>query len=130
MSGSISRSVTGVADVTSTLVGSLSKSISSISGSISSGEEKAKTAYRADIRTLLGLYSKGGMIEANWEDDFAHLAKEHGILNWKRNPNTYLAIGEGCKEQGLSQSELESILSQKGFSLEIAALVKQGYSTF
>lgn len=130
MSGSISRSVTGVADATSAVVGSLSKSVSSISESISSGEDKAKTAYREDVRTLMGLYAKAGSFEANWEADFSRLAKDHGILNWKSNANTYLAIGEACKELGLSETELNGLLSKKEISLSLASLVKKGYSSF
>jgi len=71
----------------------------------SSDSSGADTAYRDDLRvlTLATLESSGG--EEGFLRGIGEVAERYGIVDWEGIPETYVAIGEGLREAGLSLEE-------------------------
>lgn len=93
-SGSASRLGVSVSDSTSALVKSISKSISSIS---EEEKEKAMNEYKEDIIASVTLQIRYENQKQELENQLALIAKKHGVVAWKSNPSTYIAIGQGLK---------------------------------
>ncbi|WP_411821717.1 putative lipoprotein [Leptospira sp. 'Mane'] len=119
-----------ISDSTSTLFNSLSKSVTSLSGSSSGGKEEALREYREDVKSALVLFCNHPDSRKDLETDLNSIAKEHGLVSWKNHPATYIAMGQGLYAAGAGLSELEEITSHISVNhKQMAALVKEGYQS-
>ncbi|MCW7469924.1 putative lipoprotein [Leptospira kanakyensis] len=125
-STSVSRLGISVSDSTSAFVKSVSKSISSISD----GEkEKAMNEYKEDIIASVALQIRYENHKQELENQLAAIAKSHGVVAWRSNSVTYIAIGQGLKQANLSPSEMklvtEDVAKQNAV---VAKLILDGYN--
>ncbi|TGK46692.1 putative lipoprotein [Leptospira bouyouniensis] len=125
-SGSASRLGVSVSDSTSALVKSISKSISSIS---ESEKEKAMNEYKEDIIASVSLQIRYENQKQELENQLALIAKKHGVVAWKSNPSTYIAIGQGLKQAKLTPSEMKLVTEDVAKqNVVVAKLVSKGYN--
>jgi hypothetical protein len=83
-----------------------SSSGSSASSSRSSSPERA-AAYREDVRDYTQAYVKSGGDYATFSRGLGSIASKHGVSNWEADNDTYVGIGEGLKQAGVTQMQLE-----------------------
>ncbi|MCG6148006.1 putative lipoprotein [Leptospira levettii] len=125
-SGSVSRLGVSVSDSTSALVKSISKSISSIS---ESEKEKAMNEYKEDIIASVALQIRYENQKQELENQLSLIAKKHGVVAWKSNPSTYIAIGQGLKQANLTPSEMKLVTEDiSKQNVTVAKLVSKGYN--
>ncbi|WP_245918365.1 putative lipoprotein [Leptospira ellinghausenii] len=125
-SGSVSRLGVSVSDSTSALVKSISKSISSIS---ESEKEKAMNEYKEDIIASVALQIRYENQKQELENQLSLIAKKHGVVAWRSNPSTYIAIGQGLKQANLSPSEMKLVTEDiSKQNVTVAKLVSKGYN--
>ncbi|MCW7461732.1 putative lipoprotein [Leptospira limi] len=125
-SGSVSRLGVSVSDSTSALVKSISKSISSIS---ESEKEKAMNEYKEDIIASVALQIRYENQKQELENQLSLIAKKHGVVAWRSNPSTYIAIGQGLKQANLSPSEIKLVTEDiSKQNVTVAKLVSKGYN--
>jgi len=75
----------------------------------SSKSSDAVTAYRDDVRALSTAY-----VETSRDDDafvraLGEVAAVHGIVDWEAAPETFLAIGDGLRDAGLSLDQARTL---------------------
>jgi hypothetical protein len=127
----ISTSSTSL-DSMSKSLGSISTSLKSISSSLGSISDSSKddgkkeSRYRDDVKSLTYFYAKNYQ-SIEFEEDMQTLSWKHGILDWKKNPSSFVGIGAGLKKAGVNQSELNAILSEND-TKDFAKLVRKGYT--
>ncbi|XDD47202.1 putative lipoprotein [Leptospira sp. WS39.C2] len=125
-SGSVSRLGVSVSDSTSALVKSISKSISSIS---ESEKEKAMNEYKEDIIASVALQIRYENQKQELENQLSLIAKKHGVVAWRSNPSTYIAIGQGLKQANLTPSEMKLVTEDVAKqNVTVAKLVSKGYN--
>jgi hypothetical protein len=93
-SGSISNSVESISDSAE----SLSDSAGSASESSQSNKEKR---YENEVSDYTMAYVKSSQTDADYNSflkGLSDIAAKKGIVNWDREPKTYLAIGKGLKK--------------------------------
>jgi hypothetical protein len=119
--------------------GSISKSVSSPfessswsveSSSRSSSPERGQ-AYRAGVRDYTQAYVKSGGDYATFSSGLAGIASKHGVSNWEADMDTYVGIGEGLKQAGVTPMQLEVWKSNiaAGDAAKAAAMQK-GYDSY
>lgn len=125
-SGSISRLGVSVSDSASALVKSVSNSISSISDS---GKEKAMNEYKEDIIASVALQIRYENQKQELENQLSLIAKSHGVVAWRSNSATYIAIGQGLKQANLSPSEMKIVAEDVAKqNVTVAKLILNGYN--
>ncbi|MCG6143251.1 putative lipoprotein [Leptospira bandrabouensis] len=125
-SGSISRLTMSISDSTSALVKSVSNSISSISDS---GDEKAMKEYKEDVIATVALQIRYESQKPELENQLSLIAKSHGIVAWRSNSATYIAIGQGLKQANLSPSEMKVVAADVAKqNVTVAKLILNGYN--
>jgi hypothetical protein len=117
--GSISASAISISDSVSAAVTSVSDSVSGLSDSSRSpsdgSQSKADAAYRADVR----VYTRSAARSASLDDagpafarELSRIAERHGVSHWEGRAVTYVAIGAGLREAGLTQDEVDLFLAR------------------
>ncbi|MCW7494253.1 putative lipoprotein [Leptospira sp. 2 VSF19] len=125
-SASLSRFGISISDSTSALVKSVSKSISSISDS---GDEKAMNEYKEDVIASVALQIRYENQKQELENQLSLIAKSHGVVAWRSNSATYIAIGQGLKQANLSPSEMKAVATDVAKqNATVAKLILNGYS--
>ncbi|TDY72474.1 hypothetical protein CLV96_1469 [Leptospira meyeri] len=125
-SGSISRLGVSVSDSASALVKSVSNSISSISDS---GKEKAMNEYKEDIIASVALQIRYENQKQELENQLSLIAKSHGVVAWRSNSATYIAIGQGLKQANLFPSEMKIVAEDVAKqNVTVAKLILNGYN--
>nr|WP_232373669.1 putative lipoprotein [Leptospira chreensis] len=125
-SGSVSRLGVSVSDSTSALVKSISNSISSIS---ESGKEKAMNEYKEDVIASVALQIRYENQKQELENQLSAIAKSHGVVAWRSNSATYIAIGQGLKQAKLSPSEMKEVTADVAKqNATVAKLILNGYN--
>ncbi|MCZ8343547.1 MAG: putative lipoprotein [Leptospira sp.] len=128
-SGSISRLGFSVSDSTSALVKSISNSASSLSDSSAKKKEEATQHYKEDVMASVALQIQFPNRTKELENEIAMIANEHGLVSWRSNPATYIAIGQGLKEAKVTKSELALLAEKLGSSKrEFYNLIEEGYN--
>ncbi|TGL87958.1 putative lipoprotein [Leptospira congkakensis] len=124
-STSISRLGVSVSDSASALVKSVSNSISSISDS---GKEKAMNEYKEDIIASVALQIRYENQKQELENQLSAIAKSHGVVAWRSNSATYIAIGQGLKQANLAPSEMKIVAEDVAKQNPVVAkLILDGY---
>ena len=105
-------SITSPSDWASGISTSLS---GSIDGSlVSSGSKKpggGDAAYRDDVRQLAALHAQEGPLDDGFLRDLSGVARRHGISDWQAESGTLPAIGDGMREVGTPEREIEATLA-------------------
>ncbi len=97
---------------------SLSASLESISGSFKSSSESLSKDNEKKEQTLyikeVSYFTKFAIIENLSSDQYLrelnHIARNHGIVDWEINANTYIGIGKGMKISNVSSNQLQEFL--------------------
>jgi len=117
---------------------SISKSISSpfewssdssASSSRSSSRDRSED-YRSDVRSYTKAYVQSGGNYDTFSSGLSAVARKHGVSNWESDPDTYVGIGAGLKQGGVTPTALavwESNLSQGDATK--AAAIQKGYDS-
>ncbi|MGH7787882.1 MAG: putative lipoprotein [Candidatus Binatia bacterium] len=94
---------------------SISKSISSpfewssdssaSSSRSSSGDRSAD--YQSDVRSYTKAYVQSGGSYDTFGAGLSGIAKKHGVSNWESDMDTFVGIGAGLKQAGVSPTALE-----------------------
>ncbi|MGE8721628.1 putative lipoprotein [Leptospira terpstrae] len=125
-SGSVSRLGVSVSDSASALVKSVSNSISSISDE---GKEKAMNQYKEDVIASVALQIRYENQKQELENQLSSIAKSHGVVAWRSNSATYIAIGQGLKQANLSPSEMKMVATDVAKqNAVVAKLILNGYN--
>ena len=107
-----------------------SSSASSESSSRSSSPERGQ-AYRDDVRDYTQAYVKSGGDFAAFSNGLSGIAQKHGISNWEADMDTYQGIGEGLKQAGVTQMQLEVWKTNlAGSDPSKAAAIQKGYDNY
>jgi hypothetical protein len=102
---------------------SFSKSSKSISKSASSpsrwsarsnkkGENSVNVtshSYQDEVAALTVLYVKSGGTTQDFQEELSTISRNHGIIDWENNKQTYKAIGIGLKESGISKKSIKTM---------------------
>jgi len=113
---------------------SISGSFEAIGGSLkaistsSSGAGDASAldeTYRRDLRAYAAAFVETGGTEEDFLRGISRIAEVHGITDWESQPGTLVAIGEGLRDVGLSEAQLQHTL--EGVDPETAARVTEGW---
>ncbi|WP_232420775.1 putative lipoprotein [Leptospira vanthielii] len=125
-SGSVSRLGVSVSDSASALVKSVSNSISSISDE---GKEQAMNQYKEDVIASVALQIRYENQKQELENQLSLIAKSHGVVAWRSNRATYIAIGQGLKQANLSPSEMKAVtMDVAKQNAVVAKLILNGYN--
>lgn len=107
-----------------------SSSGSSASSSRSSSPERA-AAYREDVRDYTQAYVKSGGDYATFSRGLGSIASKHGVSNWEADNDTYVGIGEGLKQAGVTQMQLEVWKTNLAAGdASKAAAIQKGYDSY
>lgn len=125
-SGSVSRLGVSVSDSASALVKSVSKSVSSISDD---EKEKAMNQYKEDVIASVALQIRYENQKQELENQLSSIAKSHGVVAWRSNSATYIAIGQGLKQAKLTPSEMKMVTTDVAKqNTVVAKLILNGYN--
>ncbi len=108
----------------------MDSSESSESSSRSSARAARKKSYREDVRSSIASYVRsGGALDA-FEKKLGEFARRCGITNWEDDPATYVGIGEGLGEAGVSEVQLATYTTyfSRSDPLKMQA-IQRGYDT-
>jgi len=98
---------------------------SSGSSSRNRGEE-----YRNDVRQYTQAYVQSGGDFDTFTHGLSGIASKHGVSNWESDDNTYVGIGQGLKQAGVTTMQLDVWKTNlsKGDAKKAAAIQK-GYDS-
>ncbi len=92
---------------------SISTSLDSISGSSGSGKEKSATSaaktYTEDVAAATVLFASGQKNSEQFLATVSQIARSHGIVNWEKEKETYIAMGRGLKRAGITKKEISEL---------------------
>ena len=86
----------------------------SVSGSSSPQDERAQTSYREDVRVASRTFAATGADSEAFVRQIGEIAERHGVTDWEADRATWLALGEGFRQAGLSQEQVDGLLLQLG----------------
>jgi len=89
------------------------ESFTSISTSSSGGGQKSVEAalqrFKDDVMGLTRLFLENGEGSAEFQRELTHVAMGYGILDWEREQMTFEAIGNGLREGGLHEKDIDNV---------------------
>jgi hypothetical protein len=122
-------SITSPSDWVSGTGRSISGSFEGLSRSSGSGGGSSNTAYRRDVRAFAAGFAKAGGSSDDFLRGIGRVAESHGVSHWEGRSDTLLAIGEGLRDAGVSESHVEALGARAtGADPRVAALVLEGYA--
>jgi hypothetical protein len=105
-----------------------SSSDSSSSCSGSSKDDDEKKAFQRDVQTLVATHAVRGDDVGALRRDLGRLAETHGLTDWERNDDVYVAIGQGLARAGVGRARAEAVgRDLGGANRQSARLVITGY---
>jgi len=108
-------SSTASADSSGASADSSNNSSQSSSGSSSGDDEApAESAYRDDVRVATRSLAASGAPEDQLSRELSRVAQQHGISHWEGHAGTWIAMGTGMREAGLTQADVEVVLVRLG----------------
>jgi hypothetical protein len=109
----------------SAVLNSASRSVESISDSVTGG---GHASYRQDVKAYACAFAVRGGDERDFLRGLSRVASRYGITRWEEEPQVLLAAGQGLREGGLDDGEMEALESRLGaIDARTARLVMQGY---
>jgi len=104
-----------------------SDSVASSSGSSS----RTRADYVNDVRDYTQAYVKSGGDFDTFTRGLGQIAAKHGVSNWEADNDTYVGIGQGLRQAGVTSMQLDvwkSNLSRGDASK--AAAIQKGYDSY
>jgi hypothetical protein len=86
----------------------------SSSGSSSPEDEPAQTSYQDDVRVASRTFAATGGDSEAFVRQLGQIAERHGITDWEADRATWVALGQGFHQAGLSQEQVDGLLLQLG----------------
>jgi hypothetical protein len=86
----------------------------SVSGSSSPEDEPAQTSYQDDVRVAGRTFAATGGDSGAFVRQLSQIAERHGITDWEAHRETWLALGAGFQQAGLTQEQVDGLLLQLG----------------
>jgi len=122
-----SSTLQGSSESSSKSSGSLSDSSGSISRSSSGGGDPS-SAYHRDVRESAASVAATQEDVARLEREIGAIAREHSVLDWERDDETYREIGRGLADAGVAPERLDAIAGQLAHGDERRrALIEEGF---
>lgn len=96
----------------------------------SSPTDEEPTAYQNDVRDYTATFAASdGNLNA-FQRDVSAIAEGHGITDWEREQETYVAIGRGLARSGVERERYEEIATALANEDQARlSLVRAGYET-
>lgn len=110
----VADSSEAIADSSGASADSSNNSSQSSSGSSSDDESSDESAYQEDVRVATRTLAAAGEIGAQLPRELSRIALDHGISDWESHAGTWIAVGAGLREAGLSQAEAQDALVRVG----------------
>lgn len=124
--GSSSNSVNSI----STSFQSMSTSLQSSSESSSGGDDGLASAYGRDVRNYTAAFLSSEADHEEFLRNLGRIAEAHGITHWERERGTYVAVGAGLRQAGLTRVELRAFEeSLAGADPAIVESMLEGYDS-
>lgn len=130
---SISDSVSSPSGWLSDSSGAISDSVTSPSRSASESsspeEEAAEGAYRDDVRVATRDLERTDARDGGLVRELSRVAGAHGINHWEGHDGTWVAMGEGFRDAGLTERDVDGALARLGgVGARERSLVLEGYA--
>lgn len=107
-----------------------SKSISKIVSSpikSSSDSSSPEQAYKNDVADYTATYIKSGGDTTKLKAGISTIAEKRGVTDWETDSATYQGMGQGFKQAGLKQAEVDAFKHTLADTEEQASWIQQGY---
>jgi hypothetical protein len=112
----------------STSQASSESSSDSSSSSSSKDDEEKKVALQRDVQTLVAAHATRSGDVGALRRDLSAVAEAHGLTDWERSDDVYVAIGRGLAQAGVGRARAEAVGRDLGQANQrSAALVAAGY---
>jgi hypothetical protein len=96
----------------------------------SSPDKETKAAYRRDVRDYARTFAASGGNLLTFQRDLSAIAESHGVTNWEQQEGTYVAIGEGLAQVGMSRMQFDEFTRRLcGPRTQQAVWMTSGYQT-
>ncbi|MFN3603582.1 MAG: putative lipoprotein [Leptonema sp. (in: bacteria)] len=125
----ISRSISDSLGSLSTSLQAISNSLVSSSESISNSlksDKKEQQLYQHNVEIFTEFAIKEKLNSEEYLRGLSRIARKHNLIDWEKDENTYIAIGKGIKNSGISLKEFYAFtetLSNK----HIQNLIEMGF---
>src|SRR4029453_3842273 len=80
----------------------------SVSASSASSAGDRDEDYRRDVRDYTARHVRSGGGYDAFERSLDDIARRHGISDWENDPNTWVGVGQGLREAGVTGDTLDS----------------------
>ena len=77
------------------------------SASSSGSSSRERDEYRADVRDYTQAYVNSGGEFDNFTRGLSNIASKHGVSNWESDTDTFVGIGMGLRQAGVTSAQLE-----------------------
>lgn len=106
--------------------GSFSDSSGSISRSSSGGDDQS--AYHRDVRDSAASVAATQVDVGRLEREIGAIARQHDVLDWERDDETYREIGRGLSDAGVVADRFDVLAAQLAHGDERRrALIEEGF---
>jgi len=95
-----------IAGSSTAIAGSI-ESISASSGSPAT--PKSSVAYLRDVRAWTLEFERSPGSQEDFLRGIGRIAERHGLTDWEADPNTLVAIGQGLKDAGWSDAQMQEL---------------------
>jgi len=131
---SISYSVEQSSDSVAGSIDSISTSFDSFgsfSTSSGSGKKEVQAAllrFKDDIRALTLVFLQQEQQTDYFERQVGSIAKQYGLMDWEREPVTFMAIGSGLRQGGVTEPEISRIsFLQSSVMIKNRRIIQEGF---
>ena len=102
---------------------------SSDSSSSCSPDSDEKGAFRHDVEQLTAAFVVAGGDVQQFQRDLGAIAETHGVTDWERDDDAYVAIGRGLAQAGVDRARADAFARELSASSRAARVrIAAGYS--
>lgn len=84
-------------------------SISTSSAQTQASVQAALQRFKDDVKGLTRVFLDNDEGSDEFERELTNVAMNYGILDWEREPTTFEAIGNGLRDGGLHENDIQNI---------------------
>ena len=119
-----------IADSSGAIADSSNNASQSVSGSSSPDETPppAESAYRDDVRVTARTFAASDAPDDALLRELSRVAERHGVSHWQGRAGTWLALGAGLREAGVTRADAEALSGRLGVDAAERALLLDGYA--
>ena len=89
------------------------------------------SAYQRDVTDYTAKFAASEGDPQSFQRDLSAIAESHGVTDWERDDDTYLAIGAGLAKAGVSGTRYQLLAVElSGQNQSQLALVNSGYAAY